>query len=569
MPPSAATFSSDLMEVIAVRRAQVRMRVGLAVGLTFGFGAITGWVWAFVWLACYGALQMVEYFVFAKRTPPPWLALALLFTNSLVFGAFAADGPVNEGVFGLACWICLLCGGQLNSALTSQKSQAGFLAASTPFAIYLAATPFVALWLGGAPRQAAAIAASAVLIVIFTHLIWRAAARALTAESEARAQAEAADAAKSAFVAMVSHELRTPISAILAGAVEANDARSASARSSNLDLISSSARMMRTLLDDLLDMSKIEAGRMGVEVTAFDLRRLMLETVRFWGPVARRGNLTFRLEGAHSLPAWVEGDPTRIRQVLNNLLSNALKFTPQGTITLRMTSVRRADGTCGLTLEVMDTGPGMTDEQIGGLFTAYGQLSNSVARTHGGTGLGLNISRELARLMGGDLVAESAPGRGATFRLSLDLALGQAETPAGDAPQEQTGLRVLIVDDHEINRRAFTLILQGAVDAIVTAENGQDALDILAQQPFDVVLMDLNMPKMGGLDCTRALRATAGPNQTTPVIALTASAARSEIDVCLAVGMNAFVMKPVEAAELFGAIERVLDAHDVAVAAVA
>lgn len=308
---------------------------------------------------------------------------------------------------------------------------------------------------------------------------------------------------------------------------------------------------------------------MGVEVTAFDLRRLMLETVRFWAPVARRGNLAFRLKGAHGLPAWVEGDPTRIRQILNNLLSNALKFTQSGAITLQMDVDRRPDGSLGLTLEVIDTGPGMTDAQIGGLFTAYGQLSNSVARTHGGTGLGLNISRELARLMGGDLVAESAPGRGATFRLSLDLTPAQAETSVEPAPQEQTGLRMLIVDDHEINRRAFTLILQGAVDSIVTAENGQDALDILALERFDLVLMDLNMPTMGGLECTRALRAAVGPNQATPVIALTASAARSEIDVCLAVGMNAFVMKPVEAAELFGAIERVLDAQGAAVAAVA
>ena len=569
MTPSAATRSSDLMEVIAARRSQARMRAGLAVGLTLGFGAITGWTWAIAWLCIYGSLQTVEYFLLAHRTPPPWAAVALLFTNSVVFGVFALAGPINDGAFGLCCWICLLCGGQLNSALTSQKSRVAFLASSTPFALYLAVTPFVALWLGAKPHQAISIAAAATLIVIFTHMIWRAAARALTAESEARALAEAADAAKSAFVAMVSHELRTPISAILAGAVEAQDARSASTRQSNLELISSSARMMRTLLDDLLDMSKIEAGRMGVEVTGFDLRRLMLETVRFWGPVARRGNLAFRLEGAHSLPAWVEGDPTRIRQILNNLLSNALKFTETGAITLRMAAEPRPDATFGLTLEVIDTGPGMTDEQIAGLFTAYGQLSDSVARTHGGTGLGLNISRELARLMGGDLVAQSAQGQGATFRLDLDLALGQAETPADAAPQEQTGLRVLIVDDHEINRRAFTLILQGAVDSIVTAENGQEALDILARQPFDVVLMDLNMPKMGGLDCTRALRAAAGPNQTTPVIALTASAARSEIDVCLAVGMNAFVMKPVEAAELFRAIERVLDAHEAAVAAVA
>lgn len=569
MPPSAATPSSDLMEVISARRSQARMRAGLAVGLALGFGAITGWAWAFVWLCAYGALQAIEYFIVAHRTPPPWVAVALLLTNSAVFGVFALAGPINDGAFGLCCWICLLCGGQLNSALTSQKSRVAFLASSTPFALYLASTPLVALWLGARPHQAAAIAAAAGLIVIFTHMIWRAAARALTAESEARALAETADAAKSAFVAMVSHELRTPISAILAGAVEAGDARSASARESNLELISSSARMMRTLLDDLLDMSKIEAGRMGVEVTAFDLRRLMLETVRFWAPVARRGNLAFRLEGSHGLPAWVEGDPTRIRQILNNLLSNALKFTQEGGVTLRMAASPRADGTFSLTLEVIDTGPGMADAQIAGLFTAYGQLSDSVARTHGGTGLGLNISRELARLMGGDLVAASAPGLGATFRLSLDLALGHAETPAEAASQEQTGLSVLIVDDHEINRRAFTLILQGAVRSIATAENGQDALETLARERFDIVLMDLNMPKMGGLEATRTLRAGAGPNQATPVIALTASAARSEIEVCLSAGMNAFVMKPVEATELFRAIEQVLDAHEAAETAVA
>lgn len=568
MPPAAGTLSSDLMEVIAARRSQARMRAGLAVGLTLGFGTITGWPWALVWLALYGGLQAVEYFLLDRRTPPTWAAIALLVTNGVVFGAFAAAGPLRDGAFGLACWICLLCGGQLNSALTSQKSRLAFLAASSPFAVYLATTPFVALALGAQIHQAIALAAAAVLIVVFTHMIWRAAARALTAESEARARAEAADAAKSAFVAMVSHELRTPISAILAGAAEARGARSEGARDSNLELIASSGRMMRALLDDLLDLSKIEAGRMGVETIAFDLRRLMLETVRFWAPVARGRGLAFRLEGAHRLPAWVAGDPTRVRQILNNLLSNALKFTEAGAITLRMVAAPAADGTWDLALEVADTGAGMTAEQMGGLFTAYGQASDSVARTHGGTGLGLNISRELARLMGGDLTARSAPGHGSTFRLALGLGAAQAPVQTPDIAPAQTALRVLIVDDHEINRRAFTLILQGAVDTIATAQDGQEALDTLALERFDLILMDLNMPRMGGLEAVGILRAAPGPNQRTPVIALTASAGRAEVNLCLAAGMNAFVMKPVEAAELFRAIEDVLDA-DPTVAAVA
>ncbi|WP_332772072.1 ATP-binding protein [Phenylobacterium sp.] len=550
---SADPISSDLMEVLAARRSQARFRIGVAVAMLAGFGSTVGWAFAFGWFAIYMGLQFTEHLLLRRRDLSTFASLALLSTNAIVFGAYGAMGPVMDGAWGLACGAVLMSGGLLNTALTSQKSRQAFVASAWPFAFYLAVMPFAALAVGAEGRHAVALAISAALIVGCTAMIWRSAARALIAEGEARGRAEAADAAKSAFVAMVSHELRTPISAILAGAVEAGRADAASARAANLELIGSSARMMRTLLDDLLDLSKIEAGKMGVEVTPFDLRRLMLETVRFWAPEARRRSLRFRVEGARQVPAWVEGDPTRVRQVLNNLFSNALKFTDAGSVTLKFAT--GPDGQA--TLSVIDTGPGMDAEQVGRLFTPYGQASDSIARTHGGTGLGLNISRELARLMGGDLAVESASGKGAAFHLTVSLPATPPPS-AVEPTRNRESLRLLIVDDHEVNRRAFTLILQAACDELSVAHDGIEALERLAAQRFDLVLMDLNMPRMGGMEAVRRLRAEPGPNQATPVIALTASVAPKEMAACKAAGMSGFVMKPVEAKELFAAIEQVL-----------
>src|SRR3990167_7861642 len=273
---SALRIPSDLMEVLAARRSQARFRIGVAVAMLAGFGSTVGWVFAFGWFAVYMGLQLAEHLLLRRGDLSTFSSLTLLSTNAIVFGAYGAMGPVMDGSWGLACGVALMCGGLLNTALTSQKSLQAFVASAWPFAFYLAAMPFAALAVGAEGRHAVALAISAALIVGCTAMIWRSAARALIAEGEARARAEAADAAKSAFVAMVSHELRTPISAILAGAVEAGRAEAATARASNLELIGSSARMMRTLLDDLLDLSKIEAGKMGVEVTPFDLRRPIL-----------------------------------------------------------------------------------------------------------------------------------------------------------------------------------------------------------------------------------------------------------------------------------------------------
>jgi CheY-like chemotaxis protein len=318
--------------------------------------------------------------------------------------------------------------------------------------------------------------------------------------------------------------------------------------------------MMRALLGDLLDLSKIEAGRMGVEIIDFSPAGVVHDTVSFWSAQAGEKGLTLSVDGLESLPARVAADPTRLRQVLNNLFSNAIKFTEHGGVALAVDSARTDDG-WKLIFAVADTGVGMTREQFARLFTPFDQTLASTARTHGGTGLGLTISRELARLMGGDLIAASAPGKGATF--TLQIVAGEAgaapPVPKPEPAAPVNDVRVLAVDDHEVNRRALTLMLEPLGVNLTLAASAAEGLDLCRVAHFDVILMDLYMPGMDGREATRLLRATPGPNQATPVIACTASSAERDWRTCREAGMTGAVPKPFDVALLHGAIARALD----------
>lgn len=371
-----------------------------------------------------------------------------------------------------------------------------------------------------------------------------------------RAAADAANSAKSAFLAMMSHELRTPISAILAGAEDLRR-HAQGGDAAKLELITEAGAMMRTLLNDLLDQAKLEAGRMSVETLPFDLRRLVAHQMAFWRAEARRKGIKLKLEGASGMPRWVTGDPTRLRQILNNLLSNALKFTDAGAVTLRLE--RGRDGEIGFAVE--DSGPGLTPEAAATLFTPFQQASVEVARTHGGTGLGLAISRDLARLMGGDISVRSEPGHGACFTLHVPLppseAPGEVEAP-GDSV-ELPPLQVLFVDDHEINRRAVRLMLEGLDIRLTEASSGFEAIGLLEQRAFDLVLMDCHMPGMDGLQVTREVRRRPGPNQRTPIIAVTGSGEPEHVAACRAAGMNDHVLKPIQPGVLIAALAGALE----------
>jgi signal transduction histidine kinase/ActR/RegA family two-component response regulator len=564
-----------LEEAVSPDTAEVRMRITAFAAIAATFTLVVGPVVASLWFA----LSVLMVWIGPRWLHGParrhvadriWARRALLYIafSYTVAGSLPLAATLSGGVWGLVNGEFLLFALTLYANANARKSWPAYLASAIPLGAYLLALAALGLRLDPALRGAAALAIGSVFLLINGASLHRRQAAAAIAVEEARDRAEAATAAKSAFVAMVSHELRTPISAMLAGAAEIGRLTVNPTIRDRATLITDAGRMMRSLLNDLLDLAKLEAGRMSVEAAPFELKRTLRDTVSFWRPEARKRGLVFRLQGAHGLPRRAVGDSTRLRQILNNLLSNALKFTHEGAITLRI-AVREGEGDrFDLVCEVIDTGPGMTAAQLGRLFHPFEQLTPAVGRTEGGTGLGLSISRELARVMGGELSAASAPGEGATFRLSLPLARAAvvedepAAKPKAKAKGRPRKLKVLIADDHAVNRRAFGLILAAADIGATEAADGREALAALARTRFDLVLMDLNMPGMNGLEAVRELRATPGPNQTVRVIALTASTSPDEVAQALEAGMDAFLAKPVEPSELLAAIDEALTAGE-------
>jgi signal transduction histidine kinase/ActR/RegA family two-component response regulator len=554
---------------VKARRRHVRVRVltAIVVGAVLHLGL--GWWATWLWSAIYVGTQYLEAWAAPRllRKPPETpaeaanIAVVLFSPGTLVFGSLAVVLWVSIPDYGPALGVAVIASAMINLIGLSRGSRIAFAAAATPYGLYLLVMPMMDYGrIAGPLLTTMMIAVGLIMLNVLGAWISteesRRAHEITTEESDRRrAEAEAAVEAKSAYLAVISHELRTPISAILAGAGELERTALGQGRA-QARLIRSAGQMMRALLDDLLDLSKIEVGRMDVESVPFDLRAVISDALRMWRPEARARGLRLRVEGASSLPEWVQGDPTRIRQVLNNLISNAIKFTATGSVTLRLSAATADEGAQTVSLAVADTGPGMTPDQVARLFTSFEQLDAGTARKHGGSGLGLAISRELARLMGGDLAASSAPGEGATF--TLNLTLPAAERPGEAAPLETVQARVLVIDDHAVNRQAISLVLAPLGIVPETAASAEEGLERLAGEAFDVILMDVYMPDMDGREATRRLRAQPGPNQATPVIAITASATDRDWEACRAAGMTGHVAKPIEPVQLYAALETAL-----------
>jgi signal transduction histidine kinase/ActR/RegA family two-component response regulator len=557
-----------LAGAVEMRRRHARARALTAMLIASGLTIAQGWWATWIWAAVFILIQHLEM-RFAPRVLARPLktasgaansALWLFAPSAVAFGALSPVLWTHIERYGPALGVTLIAGAMTNLVTLSRGSRVAFAVSALPYGLYLLVLPMLDAGQTAGPLLVTMMIAVALVMLnvvgawITTEDARRAQDEALAQAEEGRRAAEAATASKSAFVAMISHELRTPISAISAGAGELRrEARDRGAKA-HAQLIIDAGAMMRTLLDDLLDLAKLDAGRMEVEAIAFDPRRAVLDAIRLWKPQARAKGLRVSLNGARALPDWVVGDPTRLRQVLNNLFSNAIKFTRTGWVRLTVS----VDGDM-VRLALADTGPGMTAEQITRLFTPFDQLDASVARKHGGSGLGLVISRQLAQLMGGDLVASSAPGDGATFILTLTLPPAE---PATFEPSQPLGPppRLLVVDDHAINRQAITLVLAPLGIVPETAASAEEGLERLAAEPFDIVLMDVYMPGMDGREATRRLRAYPGPNQATPVIAITASATAKDWEACLAAGMSGHVAKPIEPAQLYAALDQAMSA---------
>ena len=370
---------------------------------------------------------------------------------------------------------------------------------------------------------------------------------------KAQLAAQEANRAKSAFVAMMSHELRTPMNGVLGLAHVLGETRLDAQQTGYLDMIIQSGDGLMTILNDILDLSKIEAGKLELDIAPFDIRRLAGQIHLVCDQTARLKGLTLTLDVAPHTPVWLSGDPVRVRQILLNLVSNALKFTDAGHVVIGI-----APAAGGVSLSVADTGLGLTQAQIGRLFSPFSQGDRSTARRFGGTGLGLAISRQLAQLMDGEITVSSTPGRGSVFTVLLPLPEAQAPPLAAvdGAALDLEGARVLVVDDNAVNQAVARAILESAKVVVATADDGRQALARLRVEDFDVVLMDVHMPQMDGVEAVRRIRAGEAGRADIPILALTADAMDGEAERLLAQGFDDAHPKPVQPGRLLQSVVR-------------
>lgn len=657
MPAAVSVADTgDWAGAIRQRRKALLQRLGMASASALIFSPLLGWSLSFAWVIGYFIVQLLDLWVFAPivsgkaeqlrgaRRLAGWMMLSV---NAAYFGSLSVPLWLMGGAMGGICSVMLLSAGAIYAVINAPRSTSVMLMTATIQFLYLAATPVFMAMHGATPGFVTAAAIAVGVFITYCLSTWQRMNEARLAESSARveaeekrAQAERIMAGRSAFLAAIGHDLRTPISAILTGAAELERGATDAAARSQAHLITDAGFMMKAMLDDLLDHAKLDAGHMTVDQVDFNLRELLNQTTRLWRGPARAKGLKLRVEGAASIPASVRGDPMRVRQVLNNLISNAMKFTETGSITLRLNAWSEEPGGHAVLIAVEDTGPGMTVEQVARLFTPFDQTMAGVSAQHGGTGLGLAISRQLAELMGGRVTVRTRPGEGASFTLSLSLLQGQAvaaaptaldqesrdavaralsgrmnsasapapaaqalkpaprpeaapapapedlspeaiaarilgpaaapvETAVTTAPppaplpdegeaDEDRPMRVLVVDDHDINRRAIQLILQPLGCDISTAADGMAALKICEQTAFDLIFMDVRMPELDGRETTRRIRAGDGPNAGVPIIAVTADTSPDDIAACTDAGMTYFVPKPITPPMLLGAITHVM-----------
>ncbi|MCP5268655.1 MAG: response regulator [Zoogloeaceae bacterium] len=365
-----------------------------------------------------------------------------------------------------------------------------------------------------------------------------------------RARAEAASQAKSDFLANMSHELRTPFTGLFGLLDLLENSRLDHNQRRQLNLARSSASHMQSIVNDILDFSKIEAGKLIIEKKPFSLRRLMADLAEVHTTTAYQKGLSFVLDIVEPLNDWLVGDPLRIRQIIDNLIGNAFKFTEQGEIRLTLQTQERSSETALLTLMVEDTGIGIPGDMQLNIFDKFTQADTSTTRLYGGTGLGLAICKQLTTLMGGQISVKSNEALGSRFTLSFQLPISQSlpgdiRNTTRRKQHRLDNIVVLLAEDNLINRNmlAETLELMGAV--VWTAEDGATAIRMAASHPPDIVLMDCQMPEMDGFEATRQIRSAEKPDEHLPIIAITAFATNTHRDQCLAPGMmDAFVSKP-------------------------
>ena len=374
--------------------------------------------------------------------------------------------------------------------------------------------------------------------------------------TEQARELERASRAKSMFLANMSHEIRTPLNGVLGmGQVLARSDLPAQSTEVVHDLINS-GEMLMGIINDLLDFSKIDAGNMTLENRQFAPRDTITKTVALIQKSAAEKSLSLVIDVSPEIPEILSGDELRIRQILLNLLSNAIKFTAHGSVTVKASWSPDSSENGQLNFEIIDSGIGMSAEQLGRLFTPFSQADETITRRFGGTGLGLTIAKRLAELMGGDIKVHTELGKGSTFTFSATVNVGEkikvtAENgPTPNSAVNLANLKILVAEDNATNQKLIKLIFQRIGINHTLAHNGREAVEFANAEHWDLIFMDLQMPEMSGIEATRAIRAGDGPSRQSPIIALTANAFEEDKKACADAGMNGFLSKPLRIADL-------------------
>ena len=562
-------MTNPYQAVAQTRRRELKARVGLA-----GFIALTAWMmapsgWPAIWLLAVAVGQAVDWLAFRPlmeegRGRPDARSLAACCLSCAVNSTIYSSISIylwGAGETGMVFGSVLIAGALLHVTLHLNSVRLILLASVTPHALYFLGLPVCRAILTNTPQDYL-IAIGCVLYM--THLLvavrqsaatTKALQQANATATEERNRAEVASAAKSDFLAVVSHEIRTPMNAVMAAATLLDRSRLRPEQREQVGMLKDAGEVLVGLLNDVLDFSKIEAGKMQIEPTTTDVRDKLKGLKSLWEPRADANGVAIRLILSPDFPSGLCIDALRLQQILFNLLSNAVKFTQQGEVTVQADWM--ADGST-LRIRVSDTGCGIPADRLPLIFNSFEQVDAGVPRRYGGTGLGLAISKRLAELMGGALAVDSHVGVGTTFELTLPseavAAVDEMEEQA-EAEADLSNLSILAVDDHPVNRKIVAMLLEPFGCRLSFAEDGAEAVALARDVPFDIILMDMQMPVMDGISATRAIRVE-GANRQTPVIALTANALDVHRQAWLAVDVDNFLTKPIDPAALVSTLER-------------
>ncbi len=564
---------TQVIAAVANRTRQIRLKIGLAVLIGVVFNSFTGVTFAVGWSGIYIASQLAEAWFFRasdleRRLASRWghaQLVGAVAVSNLLFSSFGVAEMIRGGPGGALAGALLITGAIVNAVTTTASSREIFLAGLIPQIVCFAFLPGVALGHGAGTLTASQLAFGALLNLIAAVMAWRLFASVLAGEDHARTEAEAANTAKSDFLATVSHEIRTPLNGVLgmAQAMAASDL--APEQRERLDVIRDSSEALLRVLNDILDISKIEARKLEIEQLDFDLGEVLTSVNATFLPVAAQRGLELKIEIGDAGGVY-RGDPNRVRQIICNLVSNALKFTASGAIKVRAAK----DG--DIRIDISDTGIGIAPAVAENIFGKFIQADASTTRQYGGTGLGLAISRELAEMMGGSITLQSVPGQGSTFTVRLRLErLGEARrappprqpTLLLPAEPQASRTRILAAEDNHINRLVLkTLLNQIGLHPDIVGD-GALAVEAWRHGAYDVILMDIQMPELDGIGATREIRAeeAATGRRRTPILGLTANAMAHQVDEYMRAGMDGHVSKPIDVAKLFAALEAALGAE--------